>query len=259
MKVTKIDNELMHIMPFSGSRKREDKYSVERVWGEKTYQLSAYETLNHTDMIVFFQIINDFLANADKWISAGNVDGTALIKREFDIKNMTFDRLGNTNKHNRKTTLQSIDRIKTIALRAKYPNSDFAIDTWYIHKVEADRTHFSKCAIVANKTFIEYCIRDGIRINYGRLIKYGNNGYSAILDAYLQSNKNKNLTLCNYYDENTIIEALQLDKTDMTSRDIHYIIKDSFNNLHKIGGLPQFVYIKTTRRWYRQDYLESMQ
>lgn len=259
MKVTKIDNELMHIMPFSGSRKREKGYSIDRVWGKKHYVISSYETLNHTDMIVFFQIINDFLSNQDQWIPAGDVDGTPLIKREFSINALTHERLGNTNQHNRKTTLQSIDRIKSITLRAQYSDSNFVVDTWYFHKIEADRTKFTKCVIVANKHFIEYCIRDGIRINYGRLIGYGNNSYSAILDAFLQSNKNKNFGSRNYYSEETIKTALQLDKTNMTHRDIHYTIQEAFNTIHIIGGMPKYVFIKATKRWCLENYLESMQ
>lgn len=260
INVTKVKPDVLHFLPFKPSHTRKKGFYVKRKYGPQEIEIEAKETLNTYDLITFAQIINEYLSNQNLAIT-GEVNGKPILQINFDLGKLCKIRGFENKKVVRKRLYESFRRLYSIDLT--YHKIETTNHTKYIYDIEFDHENYNNISLATNKKFLEFCIK-GLRWDYGRLMNYGKKGYATLLDTYLQGTKSKNppkRIVWEYrytYPQDTLFEALYLNETNMSHNDKHKELKKAFDDIHKIGGLPQYVYVKSQDKWCREDYLDKL-
>jgi len=191
--IIKFDPDTAKTLPISTNRKRIKFWIVEREYNGLTLSIQAFESLNAYDLIALFQMLDDYSKNNEKWEYQGTMQinneiKRILKKRNFDLKELCKQRKISTNKNNRKSISESFERWYKAELIYKYKEENpTEIHTRYIFEYEVDK-NFEKMTIVANTNFLDFCLKNGMAMNWERLIKYGKSYYGLQLDIYLQFN-----------------------------------------------------------------------
>jgi len=262
--IVKFDPNTAKTLPISTNRKRIKFWMVEREYNGLTLSIQAFESLNAYDLIALLQMLDDYSKNNYTWEYQGTMqinDETKRIlkKRKFDLKELCKQREISTNKNNRKSIAESFERWYKAELIYKYKENQVEIHTRYIFEYEVDK-NFEKMTIVANTNFLEFCLENGMAMNWERLIKYGKSYYGLQLDIYLQFNaikigkKNKKYTYPNIIREETLFKHLGINEEVKDIREKRRKVKQAFQKFEEITG-QRYIYNKLERKWLKESYL----
>jgi hypothetical protein len=260
---SKIDHKTLHFLPFVPTTHRKKNFALMREWGNLEMIIKAYETLNTYDLFTLLYIVKEYVVNGyDGGYLKIKLDGKEIVKEiagiTINIDKFLEARGISKNMNNKKTLINSINRLKSIDLTFIGKTSGKVTRTSYIYEFEINK-RFTEVAISANKKFIEFVINNGILVNLERLQSYGKREqYAILLDLYLQGNKikieNKKRTKYIYREKFTnkeIEQVLKLDLTKMKKSDKKEKIEKTFELLHTKGKLPLYKYSKTDDMWVK--------
>ena len=265
-KIVKFDSQTAKVLPISTDRKRTKGWEVERTINNLKIKIKAYESLNAYDLISLFQMLDDYQHNKEKWIFQGTIkleDETEriLMKREFLLKDLCNEREISSNKNNRATIAKSFERWYRAELLYYYDDEE-PINTRYIFEFKIDKD-INKLIIVANANFLDFCLKSGMAMNWGRLLKYGKNYYGLQLDIYLQFNaikigkKNKKYAYPNVIREETLFLHTGIENEVKKLKHKREKLKQAFKKFKEITGID-YIYDKKERKWIKKSYLEKI-
>ncbi len=258
---TKMESSILHLLPFVPSRKRKKGFNLKRRWGITQVNITAYETLNAYDFISLLFIPREY---KEKGYDAGRLKDEEVVGIDIDVGVLLKARGVLNKKANRKTFIDSIERLSSVRLFLSYRNGDdvYRVNTSFIIQFEVDE-NINKLRLFMKKSFIELIKRNGVAVNLGRILKYEGIGrygwYAVLLDAYIQGTKNKkgrkNLRLRyrNKYKRNEIEYALKLDTSSTPQYKKNQIVKQAFDAINRIGGLPEYAFNNSQDCWVRTD------
>jgi len=264
---SKIDHKTLHFLPFLPSRNRKKKFKVEKKWGEAVCVVKAPESINTYDLITLMFMTKAYLKK--NWY-AGYI-GEGEEKREIAGLEMNLEQIckerGIINKKmNRETILNSLIRLSHVDLFFRYDESE--IMTKYIYEIRYD-LDYKKAKVYANKRFIEHITRKGILVNLSAFVKLERaksegKEYAILLYAFLSGTKTKTQwkgkTLLKWrekYDEELLLDAINLNDTKLTKKRKREELKKAFLLLHAKLGLPLYEYEKHEKSWIRKDFLQK--
>jgi hypothetical protein len=263
--IIKFDPDTAKVLPISTNRKRTKAWIVERVYNGLTLSISAFESLNAYDLIALFQMLDDYSKNNNEWEYQGKmqIDDESeriLMKRTFNLKNLSKQRGISTHKNNRKQIAESFKRWYQAELIYQY-EGDTPIHTRYIFEYKVDE-NYENITIVANTNFLDLCLHNGMAMNWERLIKYGKNYYALQLDIYLQfraiayGKKIKKYAYPNTIHEETLFNHLGIEHEVRDIREKRRKTKQAFEKFKEITGI-EYIYNKTERVWIKKTYLQK--
>ena len=267
--IIKFDPDTAKTLPISTNRKRIKFWIVEREYNGLTLSIQAFESLNAYDLIALFQMLDDYSKNNEKWEYQGTMQinneiKRILKKRNFDLKELCKQRKISTNKNNRKSISESFERWYKAELIYKYKEENpTEIHTRYIFEYEVDK-NFEKMTIVANTNFLDFCLKNGMAMNWERLIKYGKSYYGLQLDIYLQFNtikirkKNTKYAYPNIIKEETLFQHLGINDEIKDIREKRRKVKQAFQKFEEITG-QKYIYNKLERKWIKESYFNYLQ
>ena len=245
-EITKIDPYLLHCLPFSPSHIRRGGFKVSRVFGTTEMTVTAFETLNHLDLLTILQLSKYYITNRSEYGESARVDGFEVLKGYINLAELATERGLLNKKANRKTILDSIKRLKSADVDFTYLNKfgkpEKTVYTKYIFQIEApENNDLNEVAIIVNKAFLDFCIDNGVIVNISRLYKY-KSAYTFFLDVFLQG------THWNSYDEGLLFEKIGLDIINMPGWEKRRMLKKAFWEIKTITGLD-FQFQKNSKKW----------
>ncbi len=261
--IIKFDSQTAKTLPISTGRKRKIGWIVERVYNDLTLSIKAFESLNFYDLIALFQMLDDYSKKKEKWEYKGTTSfeddnfERILMYRKFDLKELCKQRKILTKKANRKSIAESFERWYKAEIIYKRKND--VTKTRYIFEFKVD-TNFNYIEILANANFLDFCLKNGMSMNWERLNKYGKNYYTIALDIYLQfsaiaySKKTKKYKYPNIVKEETLFKHTGIDEEVKEPREKRRKLKKAFEKFEEITG-QTYVYNKEERKWIKASYL----
>jgi hypothetical protein len=265
--IIKFDPGTAKTLPISTNRKRTNAWSVEREYNGLVMSIQAFESLNAYDLIALFQMLDDYSKNKSKWENRGKTKFSdndnferILMYRKFDLKELCKQRNILTKKINRKTITESFDRWYKAEIIYKRPND--MTKTRYIYDFKVDK-EYNFIEIIANSNFLDFCLQNGMAMNWERLTKYGKNYYALQLDIYLQFrsikfNKQKNkYAYPNTIKEETLFNHLGIETEIKDLRHKREKVKQAFSKFKEITG-QKYIYNKVEKKWIKENYLNKI-
>lgn len=252
--VVKLHPEIMHLMPVVPSRKRVKGYEITRKWGAVKLTATAPESLNHHDLITL-----GFLARAHQRgqyeAAEPSSDGKERVKVVLDVTEVVKERGLHNKMPNRRSFINSVVRWHHTHL--KIEDADRVRHTWLVSDVEYDK-QFKHVEVYANKAWLDWCIRNGIIVHLQRLVKYRDHGVAVLVDAWLQSTKQRTGKGYAFRDKVSEEELFALIDPYGKKQNHHLRqeLKEAFVLLEQ-AGLPPYVYDRVTRSWFRADFLAN--
>jgi len=261
--VVKFDPDTAKTLPISTNRKRTKAWSVEREYNGLTLSINASESLNGYDLIALFQMLDDYSKNNEQWTKTGEIQlnqeaKRVLAKRTFDLKELCRQRGILTKKANRKTIAESFRRWYQAELVYNY-NDKPPIHTRYIFEYQADKD-YKTMSVVTNTNFLNFCLQNGMAMDWGRLTKYGKSYYGLQLDIYLQfrairySNKTKKYAYPNVVKEETLFKHLGINAEVKEIKHKREKVKQAFRKFKEITGV-KYSYDPIKRTWIKKGKL----
>ena len=221
--ITRFDPNILHNLPFLPSKIRQKTFKITRVFGTQKLTLTAFETLNHLDLLTLFQLVKDYISNKSNYINAGILEDFEVLQGNIDLETMVKDRGLKNQKINRKTIWDSIDRFQDVKVELSYTDSPQVVRTKYIFQSETDNENeLYNCKIYINKKFFDFCVSSGIIIEIEKLFKY-KSAYTVLLDVFIQSTKWQK------YDEELLFERIGLNDTKLSKKEKRRILKRAFS------------------------------
>jgi hypothetical protein len=264
--IVKFDPDTAKTLPISTNRKRINFWMVERVYNGLTLSIQAFESLNAYDLIALFQILDDYSKNKEKWEYKGTTSfrdddfERILMYRKFDLKELCKQREILTKKANRKSIAESFERWYKAEIIYKRKND--VTKTRYIFEFRVD-TNYNYIEIVANANFLDFCLENGMAMNWERLIKYGKNYYALQLDIYLQfrsiqhGKTNKKYKYPDIIKEETLFQHLGINEEIKEIKEKRRKTKQAFKKFEEITG-QRYIYNKLERKWIKESYLNYL-
>ncbi len=265
--IVKFDPDTAKTLPISTNRKRTKSWIVEREYNRLTLSIQAFESLNAYDLIALFQMLDDYSKNNEKWEYRGttkfgsNDFERKLVYRKFDLKELCKQRNILTKKTNRKSIAESFERWYKAEIIYKRKND--VTKTRYIFEFKVD-TNYNYIEIVANANFLDFCLQNGMAMNWERLIKYGKNYYGLQLDIYMQfraiayGKKVKKYKYPDVIKEETLFQHLGINDEIKDIREKRRKVKQAFEKFEEITG-QKYIYDKLERKWIKESYLTHIQ
>jgi hypothetical protein len=263
--VVKFDPLTAKTLPISTNRKRTKGWEVEREYNGLVMAIQAFESLNAYDLIALFQMLDDYSKNFDKWENRGMAKFSinddferTLMYRKFDLKFLCKQRNILTKKINRKSIAESFDRWYKAEIIYKKPND--VTKTRYIYEFKIDK-NYEYVEIIANSNFLNFCLQNGMAMNWERLTKYGKNYYALQLDIYLQfraikyGKKTKKYKYPNTIKEETLFNHLGVENEIKDLKHKREKIKEAFAKFKEITH-KEYVYDAPQKKWIKKTYLE---
>ena len=221
--ITRFDPNILHNLPFLPSKIRQKTFKITRVFGTQKLTLTAFETLNHLDLLTLFQLVKDYISNKSNYINAGILEDFEVLQGNIDLETMVKDRGLKNQKINRKTIWDSINRFQDVKVELSYTDSPQVVRTKYIFQSETDNENeLYNCKIYINKKFFDFCVSSGIIIEIEKLFKY-KSAYTVLLDVFIQSTKWQK------YDEELLFERIGLNDTKLSKKEKRRILKRAFS------------------------------
>ena len=261
--IIKFDPETAKTLPISANRKRKIGWIAERKYNNLTLSIKAFESLNAYDLIALFQMLDDYSKNNKNWEHRGTTRFGAddyeriLVYRKFDIKELCKQRNISTNKNNRKSITESFERwYKT---EITYKRQTYTTKTRYIFELKVNE-EYNTIEIIANKNFMDFCLKNGMAMNWERLTKYGKSYYGLQLDIYIQfraisyGKKNKKYKYPNIIKEETLFKHLGIDEEIKEIKHKREKVKQAFKKFEKITG-QKYIYDNLEKKWIKENYL----
>jgi hypothetical protein len=238
--ITRFDPNILHNLPFLPSKIRQKTFKITRTFGTQKLTLTAFETLNHLDLLILFQLVKDYMLNKSNYINAGILEDFEVLQGNIDLETMVKNRGLKNQKINRKTIWDSIDRFQNVKVELSYTDSPQVVRTKYIFQSETDNENeLYNCKIYINKKFFDFCVLSGIIIKMERLFKY-KSAYTILLDVFIQSTKWQK------YDEELLFERIGLNNTQLAQKEKRRILKKTFNEYNKFN---EFDFCFLTGKW----------
>ena len=265
--IVKFDPDTAKTLPISTNRKRIKSWIVEREYNRLTLSIQAFESLNAYDLIALFQMLDDYSKNNEKWEYRGTTKFGSddferkLVYRKFDLKELCKQRNILTKKTNRKSIAESFERWYKAEIIYKRKND--VTKTRYIFEFKVD-TNYNYIEIIANANFLDFCLQNGMAMNWERLSKYGKSYYGLQLDIYMQfraiayGKKTKKYKYPDVVKEETLFKHLGIDEEIKDIREKRRKVKQAFKKFKEITG-QKYIYDKSERKWIKESYLKYTQ
>ncbi len=265
--IVKFDPDTAKTLPISTNRKRKKAWIVERKYNKLTLSIQAFESLNAYDLIALFQMLDDYSKNNSSWEYIGTTKFRSddferkLVYRKFDLKELCKQRGILTKKTNRKSIAESFERWYKAEIIYKRKND--VTKTRYIFEFKVD-TNYNYIEIIANANFLDFCLQNGMAMNWERLTKYGKNYYALQLDIYMQFRAIKFGKRKNKYKypdilkEETLFNHLGIDEEIKDTREKRRKVKQAFQKFKEVTG-QKYIYDKLERKWIKESYLNYLQ
>ena len=262
--IIRFDSVTAKLLPVSMGRKRYNNFVANKIWKDFEIEITANESLNGYDMITLFMLIDDYQQNLSKWTKAGNIDGRPILKRTLDLKELCYIKNIKTDKNNRKTIYKAIRRWYEAEITYKFKNNTEQ-NSRYIFELKVDKNTYNKIEINVNQKFMDFCIKNGMTMNWKRLLNYKQNYYAMNLDIFLQFNtkpvKNK------YYYKDVFLEETLFNHIGLSDdvKDIKHKrekLKRAFDEIYKKLKVKYvFVAGKGTEenKWCKESYLKYIE
>ena len=261
--IVKFDPDTAKTLPISTNRKRTKGWVVEREYNGLILAIEAFESLNAYDLIALFQMLDDYSKNFELWQEIGEIHDDdfvrKLMQREFSLNILCKQRDIKTDKRNRETIAKSFERwYKTELI---YKRTDHITKTRYLFEYKVDKD-FKTITIVANTNFLDFCLTNGMAMNWARLVKYGKNYYALELDIYLQfrsiqyGKKTKKYSYPNTINEKTLFKHLGIETEVKDYREKRRKVKQAFKKFEEITGIKYF-YDRKERKWFKNSYINN--
>ncbi len=263
---TKMDPDTLHFLPFLPSRNRENGMELERSWGNYILKIRAFETLNAYDLITLMFITREYI---NKGYVSGYIDiDSAGEKKEvakvtLDVPSIMKEKGALNKRKNREAFLKSVWRLKSTELIFYHKEEKSYRYTYYIYEFDVDKDIYS-IVIYANKKFVDFVLKSGLLVNMGRVLRYDDREqYAVLLDIYIQSTKVKHsrkykgyppTDFLDYRDRFSLAEiekVLKLDLINLPKFKKMQIMREAFNKVHEIGGLPKYVFNKNNNMFVK--------
>jgi len=266
--IIRFDADTAKLLPISADRKRKEGFKETRETNNLSITIKAPESLNYYDLIALFQMLDDYSKNNNKWKFQGKMQideesERILKKRIFSLKDLCIQKGLSTHKNNRKSIADSFERWFNATLIYQYEDEDKPIKTRYIYEYEIDEKKYDELTIIANTNFLDMCLRDGMAMNWDRLLKY-KSYYAMGLDIHLQfraimyGKKTAKYTYPNIIKEETLFKAAGIDTDVKEIREKRRKLKQAFEKLEKVTG-QKYIYDKLERKWIKESYLKFIE
>ncbi len=220
--VIKFDPNILHNLPFLPSKIRQKTFKITRTFGTQKLTLTAFETLNHLDLLTLFQLVKDYIVNKSNYAEAGQFENFEVLRAKINLEKLVKQRGILNKKINRKTIWDSIDRFQNVKVELSYTDSAKVVRTKYIFQSETDNANeLYNCEIFINKKFFDFCAESGILIEIERLFRYSS-AYTLLLDVFIQSTKWQK------YSEELLFERIGLNDSNLAKKEKRRILKKAF-------------------------------
>ena len=241
--ITKFDPNILHNLPFLASKIRQKTFKITRTFGTQKLTLTAFETLNHLDLLTLFQLVKDYIVNKSNYEEAGQLENFEVLRAKINLEKLVTERGILNKKTNRKTIWDSIDRFQNVRVELSYADSPKVVRTKYIFQSETDNENdLYNCVIFINKKFFDFCVSSGIIIEIERLFKYSS-AHTILLDVFIQSTKWQK------YSEELLFERIGLNNSNLAKKEKRRILKKAFFEFNEFNN---FNFSFSSEEWKRE-------
>ena len=246
--IVKFDPDTAKTLPITTGRKRTSGYFVSKKYNNLTIEIKAFESLNGYDLITFFQMLDDYQKNPDKWeyntsFQLKDENERIVKKRIFKLKNLCKQRQILNKKPNRISIAKSFKRWYQAELIYNYHKENNILETRYIYEYMVSNDNYDELIIIANCSFLDFCLENGMAMNWERLVKYGKNYYGLELDIYLQfrsiqyGKKTKKYKYPDVIKEQTLFHHIGLNNDVKDIKHKREKLKLAFKKFEEITGI----------------------
>jgi hypothetical protein len=238
--ITRFDPNILHNLPFLPSKIRQKTFRITRTFGTQKLTLTAFETINHLDLLTLFQLVKDYIMNKSNYVEAGKLEDFEVLQGQINLEKIVKERNLKNQKTNRKTIWDSIYRFQNVNVELSYTDSRKVVRTKYIFQSETDNDNdLYNCKIFINKKFFDFCVQSGIVLEIEKLFRY-KSAYTILLDVFIQSTK------WNNYKEELLFERIGLNDSNLAKKEKRRILKKTFREFNDFNN---FDFYHENNKW----------